>query len=201
MPNSTVTLKNRLSKRTFSPTVLAIRAAFAEFDVAPAEPGEVPEAQRFASHLIGGKLVAAETLAAIQETTGAALFLYREAGVLTGLFAMVLLNAEGRRAVEADQFDALDPSPLHVMTQDEDPTAIYGWGIAATNHAAAQQVIQACGAFAMTVAPHLPVYARPVTPKGVKLVVDKMMFKPVPGSTTGLVWIEPLNQRLPAVAA
>ncbi len=201
MRKAILTLKDRLSTGTFSPTVLAIRAAFAKFNVPPAEAEEVVEAQQFAEQLIGGKLVSAETLGAVHQLTGAALFLYREDGVLTGLFAMVLLNAEGRRAVEADQFDALNPSPRHVMAQDQDPAAIYGWGIAATNHPAAQQVIEACGNFAMTAAPHLPVFARPVTPKGLRLVVEKMMFKPVPGSTTGLVWIEPLNQRLPAVAA
>ena len=201
MRHQTVTLKRGRSKTRFSPTVVGIRAAFAEFDVMPAEPEEVVEAQAFATRLIGGKLVSPAKLASIHATTGAGLFLVRENGELTALFAMVLLNADGRRAVEADEFDSLEPPPCHVIAEGEEPAAIYGWGIAATNHPAAQRIIDACGLLGRTAAPHLPVFARPVTPRGLRLMVERMNFKPVPGSTTGLVWADPSAQGQAAVAA
>jgi hypothetical protein len=189
--HQTVTLNRGRSKSRFSPTVVGIRAAFAEFGVTPAEPREIAEAQAFASRLIGGKLVSPEKLASIHRTTGAGLFLVHEDGELTAIFAMVLLNPAGRRAVEADEFDSLDPPPRHVIGPGEEPAAIYGWGIAATNHPAAQRIIDACGLLGRTAAPHLPIFARPVTPRGLRLMVERMNFKPVPGSTTGLVWAEP----------
>jgi hypothetical protein len=189
--HQTVTLNRGRSKSRFSPTVVGIRAAFAEFGVTSAEPREIAEAQAFASRLIGGKLVSPEKLASIHRTTGAGLFLVHEDGELTAIFAMVLLNPAGRRAVEADEFDSLDPPPRHVIGPGEEPAAIYGWGIAATNHPAAQRIIDACGLLGRTAAPHLPIFARPVTPRGLRLMVERMNFKPVPGSTTGLVWAEP----------
>ena len=201
MQPQTVTLKSRRSKSRFSPTVVAIRAAFAEFGVLPAKPEEIVEAQEFATRLIGGKLVSPETLASIHDVTGAGLFLVHEEGELTALFAMVLLNADGRRAVEADEFDSLEPPPHHVIARGEEPAAIYGWGIAATNHPAAQRIIDACGLLGRTAAPNLPVFARPVTPRGLRLMVERMNFKPVPGSTTGLVWADPAGERRAAEAA
>ena len=201
MQSQTVTLKSRQSKSRFSPTVVAIRAAFAEFGVLPADPAEIVEAQAFATRLIGGKLVSPEKLASIHEITGAGLFIVREDGELTALFAMVLLSAAGRRAVEADEFDSLEPPPHHVIGRGEEPAAIYGWGIAATNHPAAQRIIDACGLLGRTAAPNLPVFARPVTPRGLRLMVERMNFEPVPGSTTGLVWADPARQRQPGVAA
>lgn len=201
MRHSTVTLKRRHPETGFSSTVIGIRAAFAEYGVLPARPDQIVEAQAFATRLIGGKLVSPEKLASIHETTGAGLFLVHEDGELTALFAMVLLNAEGRRAVEADQFDSLEPPPHHVIARGEEPAAIYGWGIAATNHPAAQRIIDACGLLGRTAAPHLPVFARPVTPRGLRLMVERMNFKPVPGSTTGLVWAEPAADSQSAAAA
>jgi hypothetical protein len=178
-----------------------MRAALAAFDVAPAEPREVAEAQAFAAVLIGGKLVSSERLASVHESTGAGLFLFREQGELTGLLALVLLSAEGLAAVRADAFDSLDPAPAHVIVPGGEPVGIYGWGIAATNHEAAAKILDACGLLGRTVAPHLPVYARPVTPKGVRLMMERLNFRPVPGSTTGLVWFDPATARPEAVAA
>jgi hypothetical protein len=198
--HQTVTLNHGRSKSRFSPTVVGIRAAFAEFGVTPAEPRQIAEAQAFATRLIGGKLVSPEKLASIHRTTGAGLFLVHEDGELTAIFAMVLLNAAGQRAVAADEFDSLDPPPSHVIAPGEEPAAIYGWGIAATNHPAAQRIIDACGLLGRTAAPHLPIFARPVTPRGLRLMVERMNFKPVPGSTTGLVWAEP-TAPIRAVAA
>jgi hypothetical protein len=181
--------------------VIGIRAAFAEYGVLPARPDQIVEAQAFATRLIGGKLVSPEKLASIHDTTGAGLFLVHEDGELTALFAMVLLNADGRRAVEADEFDSLEPPGRHVIGRGEEPAAIYGWGIAATNHPAAQRIIDACGLLGRTAAPHLPVFARPVTPRGLRLMVERMNFKPVPGSTTGLVWAGPGADSQSAAAA
>lgn len=195
MRHQRLTRKGRTSR-----TAEGICAAFAEFDIPAATPGEMVEAQAFAARLIGGKIASADTLAWIQARTGASVFLVRENGELTGLVAFVLLSEEGRQAVWSDRFDGFDPAPGHVASPTDEPAAVYGWGIAATNHEAAQRLLEASQLMGRTAVAHLAYFARPVTPKGLRLMVERLMFKPLPGSTTGLVWIEPYDQQSPAAA-
>ena len=62
-------------------------------------------------------------------------------------------------------------------------------------------MMDALGVMVRDSIPHLAFFGRVATEAGRRLVIERIGFKPVPGSTTDLLWIEPLNQRLPAVAA
>jgi hypothetical protein len=184
-----------------SEVVSAIHATLATFDMWPAEPGQMVEARNFAAGLIGGDIVTPETLAWVHERTGGALFLAREEGRLTGVWAGVLLTEAGVRACHADTFNALDPDPDHVAEKWEDPAGVYAWGIAGSTRESAKRVVEAAGGalFRVTLA-HLPYFTRPATPAGVRLVIERFNFMPVPSSTSGLCWMGPRRDRLSAVA-
>ena len=189
------------SETKLSPTVASIRAAFTGLEILPAEPRELVEAHAFAARLIGGKIASAHALGRVHVRTGSGLFVYRENGELTGVVALVLLSERGLKAVCADDFDALEPAVGHVARRDHEPAGVYAWGIAASNHPAAKRMMDALGIMVRDSIPHLAFFGRVATEAGRRLVVERIGFKPVPGSTSDLLWIEPLNQRLPAVAA
>ena len=180
--------------------VTAIHATLATFDIWPARPDQMAEAREFAARLIGGEIVKPETLAWVHERTGAALFLAREDGVLTGVWAALLMNEAGLRAAMADAFDAVDPDPSYVAARDEEPAAVYAWGIAGSTRDSAKRLVAAGAAVDQAALSHLPGFTRPVTEAGMRLALERMNFKPVPGSKTGLVWMAPRAARPEAAA-
>ena len=175
-----------------------IVADLAAFDVRPAKPHEVDAAHALARALIGERIVSAGDLARVHARTGGALFLTFEDGVLTGVLAFVLLNAAGHAAVLAESFDAVRPADAHIARAGEEAAAFYGWGVAATTRESAQRLIDGSQAMGQGSVSHLPYYARPTTPKGERLMRERLGFRDVPGSTSGLVWAPPGQQ---AVAA
>jgi hypothetical protein len=188
--------------QTNSPTVEAIRTSFGAFDMSPpTSPAEYRLAHAFAERLIGGKNASAATLRRVQELSGASLFLFKENDELAGFVAIILLNERGLKAVLADRFDATRPLSRLVARHDDEPAAAYAWGIAAANHDAAKRMMQALGGAVARAIPHLAFFGRVATDAGRRLVIDRIGFKPVPGSKTGLLWIEALSQREPAAAA
>jgi hypothetical protein len=197
--HQSVILKRGSSESRFSPIVYAIRTAHAQAGVPLAKPNEIPEGHAFAERLIGGKLVSPETLARVHETTGVGVFLARENGQLTGVAAIILLNEAGRAAVEANAFDSLDPAPAHLLGPGEKPAAIYGWGVATTNHEATERFLHA-GRLNRALLLPLPVVTKPVTPAGLRLI-ERLGFTPVAGSTSGLFWNDPATRKPAAAAA
>jgi hypothetical protein len=183
-----------------SERISAIHASHATFDLWPAKSDEIVEARDFAANLIGGKNVPPDTLAWVHERTGGCLFLAREDGLLTGVWASVLLSPAGVQACHEDRFDGLDPDPRHVAEKHDDPAGHYAWGIAGSTKASSRRVVGAADALFWTVLSHLPFFTRPATPAGVRLVVERLDFRPVPGSTTGIVWREPRTLRTSVAA-
>ena len=183
-----------------SPRIAAIHASHAGFGLSPARPDEIAEARDFAADLIGGKNVSPDTLAWVHERTGGCLFLAREEGRLTGVWASVLLTDAGVAACHADAFDALDPDPGHVSKKHQEPAGHYAWGIAGSTRESARRVVGAADALFWSVLSHLPFFTRPATPAGVRLVVERLGFEPVPGSSSGLVWRAPRTDRASVAA-
>jgi hypothetical protein len=181
-------------------TVRALREAFIAQGVIPAWPEEIAEAHALAARLISGKIASAATLARVHARTGAGVFTVRDEGVLTAVVALVMLSDEGRQAVWRDEFDAVRPADRHVLRRGGEPAGVYGWGVAATSHDAAKRIVQGYLQACRSAVPHLAFFGRPVTPDGKRLMVERLGFTPVPGSTTGLTWIEPLPVRQPAAA-
>lgn len=177
----------------------AVRAELALLDIHPARPQEVAEARRFAAALIGGAIVSPAGLQRVHEYSGAGLFLHRDEDELTGILALVMLSAAGHDAIRRETFDALDPDLAHVAAVGEDPAALYGWGIAATRKMAARRLVDGLSAIANGPVGHLPYYSRAATPQGERLLIERIGFRPYPGSTTGLLQLAPhLGSRIAA---
>ena len=163
----------------------------AAFGLRAARAHEVAPAHALARALIGEGIVAAEDLGRVHARTGAGLFVALEDGALTGVLAFVLLNAAGHAAVLTETFDALSPAEAHIAGRDQPASGFYGWGVAATTRTSAHQLIEGSRAMGRSSVGHLPYYARPTTPKGERLMRERLGFIDVPGSTSGLVWAPP----------
>jgi hypothetical protein len=183
------------------PFTLATRLAqeLASFDVSPAGPGEISAARAFAAQLIGEGIVTQDDLERVHHLSGgAALYVAREDGALTGVLAFVLLNAAGLRAVETDTFNALAPAERHVAGPGETARAFYGWGVAATTKPSARRVIDGARAIMTGAVGHLPKFARPTTEAGHRLMRERLGFVDLPGCTSGLVWQPALEAAIAA---
>jgi hypothetical protein len=180
---------------TLSSVVAAIHATHASFDIWPAAPAQMQEARAFAAALIGDDIVTPETLAWAHERTGASLFLAREDGRLTGVWAALLLTEAGVRACHDDTFNALEPDPDHVAEKTSEPAGVYAWGIAGATKDSSKRMLIAGAAVDYATLSHMPGFTRPTTEAGRRLALERMNFKPVPGSTTGLVWMAPRTAR------
>jgi hypothetical protein len=183
------------------PLAQRIAMDLATFDVRPAGTHEVTPAHALARALIGDGIVAPDDLARVHARTGAGLFVAYEGDALTGVLAFVLLNAAGHAAVLTEAFDALSPANAHIAGPEQPASAFYGWGVAATTRESAQRLIEGSRALGRGSVSHLPYYARPTTPKGERLMRERLGFMDVPGSTSGLVWAPPGVAAAAAVAA
>lgn len=67
----------------------------------------------------------------------------RNGSVLSGLYAMVMLSAEGLEAVHARAFAARDPDPAHLAAEEAPVAGIYKWTIYAPGRAAAAITLMA----------------------------------------------------------
>jgi hypothetical protein len=195
---------SKIGKSTLfdSCTARSIRAAFARFDVFAAGVDDIAEARDFAGRLIGGQMADTSTIARIhQKTDRATLFLARDGEELTGVIAFLLLSEQGLEAILAERFNGLDPDPSHIAGDGAPLAAVYNWTIAASRNRAVKRLIDGYEAMRRQAVPRLTFYSRPVTEAGWRLTVDRLKYKPLAGSTIGLVWSAPLPAQATEMAA
>jgi hypothetical protein len=183
--------QDKISHSRSSAAVDAIYAGLAEFDMHAATPEQMFEARELAVALIGGEIVSPSTLSWVHERTGAAVFVAHEDDRLTGVWAVVMLTEAGVRACHDDTFDALNPDVAHVAERWEEPAGMYAWGVAGSTKESAKRVVAAGANLYQNPLAHLPYFTRPTTAAGVRLVIERFGFQPVPASTSGLVWMPP----------
>jgi len=154
-----------------------------------ARPDEIGPMREMAAALIGPGIASEDAMASVFARTGYGIYLVREDGRITGVVALIMLNAAGLAAVEDDSFDPLDPNLAHVILPGESPAAVYSWGIAAATREAAKTAIAGCWIM-RAAAPYIPFFVRAATESGRRLLTEKMPFTAYPGSTSGLLWWE-----------
>jgi hypothetical protein len=179
----------------------AIRTALAHFGVASAQPSDVAGAHALATRLIGGTMAEPSTITEIHRRTGAGLFVARDESGVVGLLAFLLLSESGADSLLGGSLDTLQPAADDVVTGGEEPAAVYSWAIAAADHNTAKSLVGGHERVRHVAVPHLPFYLRPVTPKGRRLAVLRLGFKPLPGSRSGLFWSAPRARSLVEAAA
>lgn len=167
-------------------TARAVRERLAGIGMAPVGADELGAVRDLAAHLISPNIAGEAALRRVHRRTGYGFYVAREAGVLSAVMALVLLNAAGLAAVRAETFDPLLPDPAHAVLPHEAPQGVYGWGVAAATRASAAVLVASCWAV-LDVIPR-PFFVRAATGAGRRMLTEKMSFVAYPGSTTGLMW-------------
>jgi hypothetical protein len=157
--------------------------------MAEARAGELGAIRALAAGTISPDVACEEALHALYRRTGYGFYVAREGGSIDALIALVLLNEAGFDAIRRETFNALNPSLDHATRADEEPVAVYGWGIAAATREAARVVVD-CGWAVLEALPEQPFFGRAATDAGRRLLTQKMRFVPYPGSNTSLLWWE-----------
>ncbi len=164
--------------------------------VHPATLQDIAEARAFAAGLIGPGVCDAPTLAAIhRHAGGAAVFIHREAGAITGVLGWIPLSAAGLAAVLAGRFEGARPDLGLVAAADELPAAAYGWGIAASTRVASRAIVGSTIALIEDVLPDVPWFTRPATADGLRVIVGRFGYAPAPAATGGLYWRLPRREQ------
>ena len=183
-----------------SPTITGIRDVLSRNGAVPASPDEIGEAYALAARRMRTPMASAAVMLAVQSRSGVSVFIVREAGLIAGVMGIVLLSSAGRASVVADRFDALDPDMADVCSRRDEPSAIYGWGIATLSHSATRTLVEAACAMGRQVTPHLRWYMRTVTTDGERLIMKRQGWRRVARSSPGLIWQPSLLEREVAAA-
>ncbi len=179
--------------------VLSVRQ-FSSIGLEAATRDEMVAAHSLAQDMIGGETASVETLRRVQAHMGAAVFIHRERGEITGLLAWLLLTPRGLRALITGRFNGVDPSPAHLCRPGEAPAALYGWGYAGRTRRASAVAIKGALLARREICPQLPFFTRGATPDGARLLAGRLECQPFPVDTPGLFWAPPLAAQIEEAA-
>jgi hypothetical protein len=107
---------------------------------------------------------------------------------LAGLLGLAPLTELGAQAVLHDDFDAVNPEFEHVCAFEEEPAAIFGWGIAVTHHEAAHLLVHVSGLIREHLIPSLDWYARAVTDDGARFLKERMGWLDLESTKLNTLW-------------
>jgi hypothetical protein len=193
-----------------APTTLGrIVVAAQDFRLFSLSGDRLVEARAMAEKLISPDIASLETMQWVQEKTQLGLLGVTQADLdenlehgtdqdpkspLAGLLGFVPLTDLGAQAVLRDEFNAVEPAFEHICDFEEEPAAIFGWGIAVTQHEAARLIVHVGGLIREHLIPSLDWYARVVTNDGARLLMERMGWKTLEGSKLGTLWYPSLHK-------
>lgn len=174
---------------SIAPDVPAARMRWPDFDdlalvpgrrvqAYPARRDQLGELVALAQHLIPSLAAAESTVRRVYERNPDSIWAVERQGRLVGVFAMLLLNAEGNRCLLRGDFDPENPALERLTVQGEAAAAIYFWAIATPGFAveAFRTVSRWLSSPAYASA---DIYTRPITESGNRFAV-RIGFRPVP---------------------
>jgi len=161
-----------------------INAVAAWCGVSLAGRQDIADARAMAADRIGGEVVSEATLSAVQDITGASVFVAREGGVVTGMTAFFLLRQSGMDALANGTFDTLNVDLEMICRPREIPAGGYAWGFVGTTDKGAGRAVKASLGVRETLFWALPGYTRAATDDGARLIFGTLGFEPVPGDPT-----------------
>jgi hypothetical protein len=195
-----------------APTTLGrIKAAAADFQLLTLTGNRLVEGRSLAERLINPNIASVETMQWVQEKTGLGLMGLTQAALeqgsdpdnqspIVGLLGIVPLTHEGNQAVLKDGFNAVDPAFEHVCNHDEEPEALFGWGIAVSRHEAARSIFHIWGLIRERIVPNLDWYARAVTDDGARFLIERMGWLHLEGSNLDTLWYPSIEKAQTAQA-
>jgi hypothetical protein len=172
-----------------------IRPVLAPLGLQAAGEADLRETCRLARRLISPRTAELEVYRAVHRRTGgAAVWVFREEGAVTGALAIVPLSPLGLDALLAETFQARAPDLAHIATARERPAAVYGWGVLGATSAGRRAAMGGTQALIERAFPDIPWFARAATPDGERVALGRLGYAPLARSTSGLLTRAPLSQ-------
>lgn len=134
--------------------------------------------------LIPGDLAPLETIERVISYNPNNVLLFVRNAKIVGIWAMLMLSAEGLEQLLLGELDARNPHPNALLPKTEVPAAIYKWaivgpGIAMEGASHVSQYLR------QPLYRYSNLFSRPTTPRGLKFKVN-LGFRPIQSGTNGL---------------
>lgn len=185
-----------LSQPTWVCNPDAIRQCVAQDGLVPMNSTVLPAAGELAGASVGPAIVRRADFIAVDTITECTAFAYLDRGELVGALAIIPLRAQGLAALEADRFDGVRPDPDHLARPGEPAAAIYGWGIVGAGPRSRAAVLRGVDRLRRELLFDLPWYCRAATDDGARVILGRLGYAPVAGSTSGLFVSQPQTSPL-----
>jgi hypothetical protein len=190
--------------------------AWTDYGVGPLTGKRLEEGRAVAADLISPSVVSYEVAQRVYDHCGMGLFGVSEQTLdhgfdpenadednspLAGIFGMLPISPSGYEAIYKDEFIGTNPDLNHLCRHDEEPCAIFGWGIASYRRSGAYLFVHLGGMINEHIIPDLRWFTKAATSLGEKLIVKKLQYQPVPGSQIGSLFYPSYNELLASQAA
>jgi hypothetical protein len=142
---------------------------------------DIAEAHALVERLVGPPVASVETLQAVQSHSTCSLFVMREEGRLTGLYAELALAEAGLKALESGAFNGLDPDLGQVARPGDRVAAFYCWGLAADTRRSQVNGVRAVIAARDKVYPDLPFFTTAAGSDGARVAFRRFGCTYYPG--------------------
>ena len=167
------------------------REGLGELGLTLASAQEITAGRALAARTVSPNIATVQTLAQIQDLTGASCFTARAPdGAIAGVIAIIPLAPAARPSLAAGVFDGVNP-PVDLVARPGEPVvALYGWGMAGATWRGRATVMAGAIKLHREIFPTLPLYGRAATPGGERTLFRRIGAHLVPGPG-GLVVAEP----------
>jgi hypothetical protein len=173
----------------------AMQAAAATLGFSPPTPAETPGARAAAARLMGHEVASLEIILAVAAIQPASTLVFREAGVITGVVATLLLKSQAEPTLRAGGFDGLEPADALLGRPADPVTLYYLWGIAGSTKVGSSAVMQLSRQLRYDVLADLTSYALAATAVGRHVGVTQLGFAPVRDPDDALLVSLPTTRR------
>lgn len=153
-----------------------VGAVAALFNLRLASHADIDAGHALAARLIAVDLAAPDQLAAVQDITGASLFVHAEQAQITGVLGFFGVRRRGLDLLETGRFDARNLDLDVVARAAEPPTAVYAYGVAASTKAGGSAIIRASAAIQEALYWAIPVFTRVASEDGARVLLGDLGF-------------------------
>lgn len=150
------------------------------------EPHEYAAVHAIASDTIGGELATMEEIRRVDALTGAAIWVVRRKGEVTGFLAPLALTHEGRDALVDGAFNAASIREEWVAALGQPLAGFYCWSYAGRDQLSRGALVLGLRKLIDSHFADLPFFGRDTTAAGAK-IMDHLGFPPF-GATPNLFW-------------
>ncbi|HUZ12167.1 MAG TPA: hypothetical protein VMU93_04860 [Caulobacteraceae bacterium] len=132
-----------------------------------------------AERLMGHAVAPIDTYVNVREIQPAAVLIFREAGVVTGVISALFLGALALPDLLEGRFDGITPDLALLTTEGGSPALLYSWGIAAQTKLAATSILGVAADVPAQLYPTITAFTRAVTAAGRRTATGRYGYRPM----------------------